>query len=95
MSISQPELSREDMDAAVGRRVHLLMWDRKITQAALGAQIGVDQSSLAKRLRGDRGWTVAHLVAVANALNTTVAYLVGEISDPLCTPRDLNPEPTD
>ncbi|MFJ3392035.1 helix-turn-helix domain-containing protein [Leifsonia aquatica] len=72
------------------------MWDRKITQATLAPQIGMDQSSLAKRLRGQRGWSLDQVVSAAGALNTTVAYLFGEVDDPTwCAPRDLNPEPID
>lgn len=86
---------KRQMDAEVGRRVHMLMWDQGLTQTAFGARVGIDQSSVAKKLRGQRGWSIDELVITARALNTTVAYLVGEIDDPLCTPRDLNPEPTD
>ncbi|WP_353615667.1 helix-turn-helix transcriptional regulator [Leifsonia sp. ALI-44-B] len=71
------------------------MWDQKITQTALGNMIGMEQSSVGKRLRGERGWSIANLLATARALNTTVAYLVGEVDDPECTPSDLNREPTD
>ena len=83
------------LDIAAGRRVHLLMWDRRITQVELGRSVGMDQSSLGKRLRGERGWSLDQLATVAGALNTTIAYLVGEIDDPSCAPRDLNPEPID
>lgn len=68
-------------DAAIGLRVHLIMWERRITQLELGEAIGMDQSSLGKRLRGDRGWTPDQVVAVARALGTTVAYLFGETSE--------------
>jgi len=63
---------------AIGRRVHLLMWDARLTQMELGERIGMDQSSLARRIRGERGWTPDQLVAVADALGVTVAYLFGE-----------------
>jgi len=78
-----PTLSTDErpMDAAIGLRVHLIMWDRRITQQELGDAIGMDQSSLGKRLRGDRGWTPDQVVTVAKALGTTVAYLFGETSE--------------
>lgn len=68
-------------DALLGRRVHHLMWDRKLTQTALGQQVGIEQSLLAKKLRGNRGWNLAEVQRVAFALDTTVAYLVGETDD--------------
>jgi transcriptional regulator with XRE-family HTH domain len=54
------------------------MWDARLTQMELGERIGMDQSSLARRIRGERGWTPDQLVAVADALGVTVAYLFGE-----------------
>lgn len=78
MTAPQPE----SLDAAVGRRVHMLMWDRRVTQTALGRTIGMDQSSMSKRLRGDRGWSLDDLRAVATALDTTIGYLVGETPAP-------------
>lgn len=77
----QPTTARP-MDAAIGLRVHLIMWDRRITQQELGDRIGMDQSSLGRRLRGDRGWTPDQITAVARELGTSVAYLFGETADP-------------
>lgn len=74
------------MDKIVGRRVHQIMWEQRLTQTALAKQIGLDQSSLGKRLRGDRGWSLDEVHAIAAALRTTVAYLFGETSDARATP---------
>lgn len=71
-----------DLDAQIGRRVHQLMWDRQITQTAIGLRVGMDSSSVAKRLRGKLGWNAGQLVSFAAALDTTVAYLVGETEEP-------------
>ena len=68
----------DGFDAEIGRRVHQLMWDRQITQTAFARLIDMDQSSVAKRLRGKLGWNARQLRDSARALNTTVAYLVGE-----------------
>lgn len=70
-------------DAYIGRRVHQLMWDQHISQTALAPQLGMDQSTLGKRLRGTVGWPGPLLVKVAKVLGTTVAYLVGESDDPV------------
>ncbi len=69
------------LDTLVGRKVHMMMWDRRISQTALGRQVGIDQSSLSKRLRGERNWTLDDLRAVATVLGTSIAYLVGETNE--------------
>ena len=70
------------LDALVGRKVHMMMWDRRISQTALGKMVGIDQSSLSKRLRGERNWTLDDLRGVASALGTTMSYLLGEDENP-------------
>ena len=86
--MQQPESDAPvSLDEIVGRNVHMLMWDRQITQVKLGNAVGIDQSSLAKKLRGKRGWSLDEVNAVAAELGTTIGAL--------CTPWDLNPEPTD
>jgi transcriptional regulator with XRE-family HTH domain len=77
MTITQSQQQPID-DAFIGRRVHQLMWDAHMTQTDLGNALGMDQSTVAKRLRGKVGWPAALLVRIAPVLNTTVAYLVGE-----------------
>jgi len=97
MSLQQsvPAL-RPAMDAEIGRRVHMRMFDRRITGVALARALNVDQSGLSKRLRGERVWSAENLRDAAATLETTIAYLTGEVGDPSwCAPRDLNPEPID
>lgn len=60
----------------------MLIWDTGQTAAAIADQAGIDRGSFNRKLRGERGWSVADLLAAADALNTTVAYLVGETDDP-------------
>ena len=67
-----------DHDAEVGRRVFHLMWDRKITQTAMAERLGLQQSALSKKLRGERRWFVSDLITVADVLDVTVGQLVGE-----------------
>ena len=95
MSETAQVLAERRADAEVGRHVHMLMWDRQVKQAELATRLGIQQSALSKKLRGHRPWSVDELLTTSRFLNTTVAYLVGEIDDAWCTPRDLNPEPTD
>lgn len=72
----------------------MLMFRQKIKQNDLGRALGLNQSGVARRLRGETSWRSSDLIAAARLLNTTVGYLIGETSDPKCTPWDLNPEPT-
>ena len=77
---------RVSVDAEVGALVHQLMWEKKITQTALGRAIGADQSTVGRKLRGERKWTLDEMRTVATELGTSVGYLLGETSDP--TPPD-------
>ncbi|MBK0419995.1 helix-turn-helix transcriptional regulator [Leucobacter sp. CSA1] len=92
----QPAESKNSMDFEVGRRIHMLMWDRGITQTALAPRVGINQSSLAKKLRGQRGWSLDDVRAVAAELQTTVGYLFGETENPHQSPDGgTNRRPTD
>lgn len=71
-----------DVDTQIGRRVHQLLWDRHITQTDFGRMIGMDQSSVAKRLRGKLGWSAAQVKTAAAVLHTTVGDLYGETGTP-------------
>lgn len=42
----------------------------------------VDSTGLSKKLKGERGWALEEVVSLAEVLNTTVAYLVGETDEP-------------
>ncbi|HEY0249250.1 MAG TPA: helix-turn-helix transcriptional regulator [Gryllotalpicola sp.] len=75
-------ISIGNVDAEIGRRVHQLLWDRHITQIAFGEMSGMDQTAVAKRLRGKLGWNATQVKRAAVALSTTVAYLYGETEDP-------------
>lgn len=82
MSQSAAAVPSDSLDVAVGRRVHLMMWDRRITQTALGRAMNVDQSGVGRRLRGERGWSLDDLARAAAALGTTMSYLLGEDENP-------------
>jgi len=71
-----------DLDAELGRRAHMMMWDRRLSIKQLSVRLGVDSTGLSKKLKGERGWALAEIVAIADALDTTVAYLVGEAESP-------------
>jgi len=75
---SGTETATSRIDAEIGRRVHLAIWDLKMSQADFSARVGMSPSSVAKRLRGYLPWSASHLVRAAEVLGTSVAFLVGE-----------------
>lgn len=85
--------SKRQVDAEVGRRIHIMMWDRGLTQTAFGAELGVDQSTLGKKLRGKVGWSLGEIVAVSNLFDVSVSALFGE--GPETGPDAPNVRPTD
>lgn len=60
----------------VCERIHLLMWRRRITQAQLGAAIGVSQSVASKKVRGIVPITVTELQQIAQLLGVEAADLL-------------------
>lgn len=56
----------------------MLIWRAGTTQAAIADEIGIESTALGKKLRGKNGWALQELIDLAAALDTTVAYLVGE-----------------
>ncbi|ERG63487.1 hypothetical protein L332_03330 [Agrococcus pavilionensis RW1] len=79
---TQRQEQDEPLDVLVGQRVHQLMWSRRISQTDFAPRLGFQQSSLSKKLRGTRGWSLDETAAAARALGTTVAFLIGETDDP-------------
>ena len=62
-------LTNVDADVlALCERIQALMWRRRLTQTALAPAVGVDQSVLSKKLRGQVPITVAELFRIADAL---------------------------
>lgn len=76
-----------DVDAILGRRAHMLMWDAKRKQGEVAAQMGMSSGSLGLKLKGERGWALAEIITLASVLGTTVAYLVGEDDAPHASPE--------
>jgi transcriptional regulator with XRE-family HTH domain len=56
------------IDELIGERVHHLMWRRRLSQKALGTVLGIGQSGVSKKLRGQSTWSVADLYAAASLL---------------------------
>ena len=65
-----------------GDRVAALIWERQIMLKDLAAQCDLHNSTLSQKLHGRRRWYLMEVARVAEALGTTVAYLIGEDDDP-------------
>ncbi len=66
---------------SIGARIRTRLAALDITQAELVRRSGVSQSTLASIIQRDTRST-PHLLALAAALKTTPAYLLGETDDP-------------
>ena len=73
--------SRE-ADVELGTRAHMLIWSEGRKQGDIATAMGISSGSLGLKLKGQRGWALAEIKALAQILNTTVAYLVGETENP-------------
>lgn len=76
-------------DQAFGRTVHQQMWDRKISQRAMAPAIGLDQSTLSKKLRGIRPWTFAEMLKVADYMQMDARDLLTAMWGPDVPPNKL------
>lgn len=82
MSTVSPIRKTESIDVAIGRRVHTLMWEQRIKNKDLATLLALESTGVGKKLRAEAKFSIEQLVAVARALNTSVAYLVGETENP-------------
>lgn len=71
-----------DADTELGTRAHMLMWNHGLKQGEVANAIGMSSGSLGLKLKGQRGWALAEIIALAEALNSSVAYLAGETENP-------------
>ena len=82
-------VQRSEIDALIGQRVHHVLWRRKIPQTELAATLGITQSTLSRRLRGESAWFAGDLVALSEALGVSVGWLFGE--EETVRPKGLEP----
>jgi len=73
-------LGPDPVDVAIGARLRLRRKSLNLSQGALAARIGVTFQQVQKYERGANRVSGSMLVAVAEALETSVGWLVGEES---------------
>jgi transcriptional regulator with XRE-family HTH domain len=71
----------DPVDLAIGARVRMRRKSLGLSQGALAARIGVTFQQVQKYERGANRVSGSMLVAVAQALDTSVGWLVGEESE--------------
>lgn len=68
----------QSVDYKIGARIHTLMWHAKVTQTNLAKLLGVQQSAVSKKLRGERSFSAEELLTIAQHFGVSVAVLFGE-----------------
>ncbi|MBA4012998.1 MAG: transcriptional regulator [Phenylobacterium sp.] len=68
----------DPVDVAIGARMRLRRKSLGISQGVLSERVGVSFQQIQKYERGANRVSGSMLVAIANALDTTVGWLVGE-----------------
>ena len=63
------------LNAAIGERVHRVMWTRRIPQSVIARELGLSQSAISRKLHGDRAWDADDVLAVAELLDLSLEYL--------------------
>ncbi len=72
----------DTIDVSVGARIRMRRRDLKVSQAVLADCLGLTFQQVQKYERGANRVSASMLVRIAARLNTSVGYLVGEVSDP-------------
>ncbi len=64
------------IDAEVGKNLHLMMWQRGITQERLARRLGVTQATVSRKIKGRTPWTLTEVYEAAAALGVTPEELL-------------------
>ena len=79
----------DDLGREVGERIHAVMWRQKMSQTRLAPMLGLSQSVLSRKIRGDVPWWLAEVFTAAQVLRVSV----GELLPPVPGPDDDEPKP--
>jgi transcriptional regulator with XRE-family HTH domain len=73
------DLPSPTADEAFGLVVHEAMFAQRVSQTKLAAALSVHQTTLSKKLHGERPWTLADAIAIADALRLDLRDLLGRM----------------
>lgn len=63
-------------EAEISKRLRVLLAEQKISASELARRVGLKQSYVSRRMRGDVPWRTPDLALIAAELQVTVADLV-------------------
>jgi transcriptional regulator with XRE-family HTH domain len=81
----------ESEDLVRGQRLRRLLKDERWSVRQAELRIGHGTNYLQRKVRGEVALTLGDIAEIAPLLGITPT----DLFEKLCTPRDLNPEPTD
>ena len=65
----------------IGERVHAAMWVQRVTQKQLAAHLHVAQPTVARKLRGERPWSVEDILGACVLLSLAPADLLPPVTE--------------
>lgn len=74
--------TKADVNVQVGELVHQHMWRQKVTQTTMADALGIGQPAVARKLRGERPFSVDELLAVASHLNLPITEFLPNAGSP-------------
>lgn len=66
-------------DEAFGLVVHEAMFRTRVSQVKMASTLSVHQSTLSKKLHGERPWSLEDMISVADALRVDLRDLLSEM----------------
>ena len=82
MDMTNAQIHQTGINAVVGELVHQHMWRQKVTQTALARVLGVSQPAIAKKVRGERPFSIDELLTVAAHLDLPITALLPNAGKP-------------
>lgn len=71
-----------DVNVLVGELVHQHMWRGKVSQTRMAQILGIGQPAVARKLRGERPFSIDELLAVAEFLDLPITELLPNEGSP-------------
>lgn len=70
------------MSEIISKRLKSLMAEKRYSKAEISEKLGIGYSTLWRRLNGERSVNIDFLSELAQVLDTSVSYLIGETDNP-------------
>jgi len=78
--------TEQSVDIQIGERVHQMLFRKRLSQTKVAPKMGISQSVLSRKLRGEIIWTAEDVLAAAQILDVPVTALLPRL--------DLNQQPS-